>query len=544
MQSFLPLPGAVAVVSERMGARRRLGTAAIVLAGLAVGAGCRTGGTVRAELGMVPVRESVAVGDLMSAADRSRLERLSGAREATGGDAEYRIGPDDLLDIRVPDLLDAQAAPAGAAHLASAGAPVAGAPVFQQGFRVSAGGVVTIPMLGVVPANGLTPAGLEAEIARRLIAAGVLRAPQVSVQVAEYRSRVVAVVGAVERPGPYPVTRPGATVADLIWAAGGPSRDAGRVVEFMPATAVAAAPAVARQPAAPVPMDAASDCSVAGGAGGACPSTLELRDVRVEPAGVGRAVVLVLSRPPTGVHQLALDGPPRLVVDIDGPVPTDGRATQHLAVADAVVTGVRAALHEGQLRAVLDLREAVGPVNVRVDGSRVMVEMGGSSAPAVAPRTVAPDAETAHATGPIHMDLENLLRATPLDHGSLNPQVRAGDVISLRPAGSVLVDGWVDKPGSYPVTRGLTLTGAIAAAGGHVFAADRHHATVKRILGGGEQRSITVDLDAIARGEAADIPITDGDVVRLPASGGRMIPYGMWTVAREVVHVGGNVLLF
>ena len=522
--------------------------AAIILAGLTLGAGCQPNGSVRAELGLMPARESIAVGELMGASDRARLETLVAVRGGAG-DAEYRIGPDDLLDIRIPDLLDAQAAaPAGAAHLGSAAQPIAGAPVFQQGFRVSASGVVTIPMLGAVSATGLTPAGLEAEIAQRLIAAGVLRAPQVSVQVAEYRSRVVAVVGAVERPGPYPVTKPGATVADLIWAAGGPSRDAGRVVEFVPAAAVAAAPVPtpARETLPPSTANVAGDCTVGTSA---CAATLELRDVRVEGAGSLRAVVLVLSRPPTAVHQLALDAPPRLVIDLDGPVPSQGRATQHLPVTDSVVTGVRASSREGQLRVVLDLREVAGAATVRAEGSRVLVEMGGGSmarpaAPQTTTHTTTPADDTARATGPIHMDLENLLRATPLDRGSLNPQVRPGDVISLRPAGSVLVDGWVDKPGSYPVTRGLTLSGAVAAAGGHIFAADRHHATVKRVLGGGEQRSITVDLDAVARGEAADIPITDGDVVRLPASAGRMVPYGMWTVAREIVHVGGNVLLF
>jgi len=108
----------------------------------------------------------------------------------------------------------------------------------------------------------------------------------------------------------------------------------------------------------------------------------------------------------------------------------------------------------------------------------------------------------------------------------------------------VQVDGWVDKPGSYPVTRSLTLTGAVAAAGGHLYPADRHHVTVKRVLGPAEQRYFTVDLDSVAAGRAPDLPVTDGDVVRLPVSIPRMVPYGGWALLRALVHVGGTVTLF
>jgi protein involved in polysaccharide export with SLBB domain len=108
----------------------------------------------------------------------------------------------------------------------------------------------------------------------------------------------------------------------------------------------------------------------------------------------------------------------------------------------------------------------------------------------------------------------------------------------------VLVDGWVDKPGSYPVTRGLTLTGAVAAAGGHLFAADRENVSVKRSLVGGEQQYFTVDLDAIASGRAPDFPITDGDVVHLPMSAARAVPWSAFEVGKEVVHVSGYIPLF
>jgi protein involved in polysaccharide export with SLBB domain len=137
-----------------------------------------------------------------------------------------------------------------------------------------------------------------------------------------------------------------------------------------------------------------------------------------------------------------------------------------------------------------------------------------------------------------------LAHATAGDAVRVNPRVAPGDVISVPQAGSVLVEGWVDKPGSYPVTRGLTASGAVVAAGGVLFAADRQQVTVRRVLAPGEERSFTVDLTAIAEGRAADLALADGDVISIGAAPGRVVPWAMWTIAREMVHVGGNVLLF
>src|SRR6266516_4957182 len=181
--------------------------AAVLL--LAPFGGCAPGAKPAANAARAQAAPAVPAGDLMSSQDRTRLEALATARAKGASDEGYRIGPDDLLDIRVPDVLDGQGAGPVARQAPGTPGPatVAAAPA-SQGLRVNDRGDVTLPFIGSVHAEGLTTTELEAAIARRLVKEGILRQPRVSVQIAEYRSRVVAVIGSAERPGLYPLTRP------------------------------------------------------------------------------------------------------------------------------------------------------------------------------------------------------------------------------------------------------------------------------------------------------------------------------------------------
>jgi polysaccharide export outer membrane protein len=84
-------------------------------------------------------------------------------------------------------------------------------------YAIDAGGVVTLPLIGAVPARGQTPAGLAAEIAARL-RNGFIREPSVAVEIESYRPFFI--LGEVAAPGQYPYV-PNMSVESAVAIAGG-----------------------------------------------------------------------------------------------------------------------------------------------------------------------------------------------------------------------------------------------------------------------------------------------------------------------------------
>jgi polysaccharide biosynthesis/export protein len=79
-------------------------------------------------------------------------------------------------------------------------------------------GMITLPMIGDIKADGLTPKQLEEAITAKL--EEVLTAPAVTVTVLRIESLKVTIIGNVGKPGVYPLTAP-MTVLELIAKAGG-----------------------------------------------------------------------------------------------------------------------------------------------------------------------------------------------------------------------------------------------------------------------------------------------------------------------------------
>ena len=109
-----------------------------------------------------------------------------------------------------------------------------GVSVFGQGpltgqYIVDSEGAIMFPLLGVVPASGLTPTELAGSLTRRL-AAGYLRNPRVTVSLEAARSRRVFVLGAVRSPGAYHLDGP-VRLLEVLALAGSATQDAyGQVV--------------------------------------------------------------------------------------------------------------------------------------------------------------------------------------------------------------------------------------------------------------------------------------------------------------------------
>jgi polysaccharide biosynthesis/export protein len=84
-------------------------------------------------------------------------------------------------------------------------------------YAIDAGGAITMPLIGSVPARGRTPASLAAEISAKL-RNGYIREPSVAVEIESYRPFFI--LGEVAAPGQYPYV-PNMSVESAVAIAGG-----------------------------------------------------------------------------------------------------------------------------------------------------------------------------------------------------------------------------------------------------------------------------------------------------------------------------------
>jgi polysaccharide export outer membrane protein len=120
---------------------------------------------------------------------------VSAAAEADSSIASYRLGPGDRLRLTVfrqPDL--------------------------SGQFALDGEGRLALPLVGEIPANGMTVRRLEAAIAQRFVEENLLIEPRVAIEVLTYRPFYV--LGEVRNPGEYQY-QDGMSVMNAVAYAGG-----------------------------------------------------------------------------------------------------------------------------------------------------------------------------------------------------------------------------------------------------------------------------------------------------------------------------------
>src|SRR5688572_2366506 len=114
------------------------------------------------------------------------------------------------------------------------------------------------------------------------------------------------------------------------------------------------------------------------------------------------------------------------------------------------------------------------------------------------------------------------LRDTLAGNGRSNPYVRPGDVITVLEFEQIYVIGNVIKPSSFPLKERITLSQAIAMAGGTLPDSQTDRIRILRQnASNNAKQELVVDLKAINRRHAPDVVLQPNDIVEVPTASSR-----------------------
>jgi polysaccharide export outer membrane protein len=120
---------------------------------------------------------------------------------------DYLLGPDDVIAIKALNADE----------------------IRGDAVRIDPKGEISLPLLGRLPAAGLTIERLEADVSARL--AAYVRDPVVAVTIVEFRSQPVSVIGEVTAPGVQQLEGR-KTLIEMLAKAGGLRPEAGQVIKI------------------------------------------------------------------------------------------------------------------------------------------------------------------------------------------------------------------------------------------------------------------------------------------------------------------------
>lgn len=197
---------------------------------------------------------------------------------------------------------------------------------------------------------------------------------------------------------------------------------------------------------------------------------------------------------------------------------------------------------------VLELLSQAGGVNERAGAILTFVpaESAGvrpGSSPeeirarlALASEFAAPSGGIASVSRGIEIPLDQVLGTSGMV--PIEIPVQGGDMIIIPEAGRVMVEGEVNRVGTYELGNQMTLIGALAAAGGITYGAKIDEVEVIRELGQEGRAHLIVNLEELANGTSRDVRLRNGDIVRVPSDSGRRMTQDTFEAVTRVVNFG------
>jgi protein involved in polysaccharide export with SLBB domain len=437
-------------------------------------------------------------------ADLAQLEQLWSERQnSSSQNDDYPIGPGDVLTISVPDV----------EHLA------------QQRVRVSTRGTIQLPLIGVVQASGLSEDGLAVEIDNKL--QKYMYNPQATVFVEEYRNRDVAVVGAVNHPGLVLLNNPAESLLDVLTQAGGLSGAASNEVILIPVRpgTVSMSQQLASVIGRPLPQTGQSVNEPVNAPGSGMDSVGE----RFVDAGAGASSWNDAGQQAADVGSTGSAGlPSESSASSLGNSGGSGEISAPAGLGSNTLSG-----HSDAQFAPGVANQARGAINPNHLNSSTTIASGDPAGTADEAMKLAGGGQA------ITINLKASTLSGPGKY--MNLPMRPGDVLIVPGGGDVMVVGWVPQPGRFQAGSGLTVLGAIGAAGGPMYAANTRSIALIRTAKNGSKVTIPIDMEKITSGEAPDIPVQANDVIDVPYSGLRIGPYIFYSIMTRM-GIGGPMI--
>lgn len=415
---------------------------------------------------------------------------------------EYRVGVKDVLRITVFGQDD-----------------------LTRSVTVAPDGTLPFPLIGAIPAAGLTAGQLETRL-KELLGRDYLVDPQVSVSVQEYRSQRVFVLGEVDKPGAYPLTGQ-VTLVDILSQAGGPGKAAGRQLLVIRGakTEGPSAPGASGSTTIRVTLKRLLEGDRAENV------VLQSGDTIFIPKTTSVFVLGEVVKP--GAYTLEKDTSPLEAITLAGGL-TDSAASSGVKLLRKRDAGAQETIELDLTGADPRAREiflAEGDTLLVPRGTSYFVsgevkkpgayQLGRSSTAFSAITTAGGFTDRA---GPAQVKLirrsasgeETLV----LDLSGSDPRardlpLRDGDTLLVPSGNAFYVLGEVGKPGAYQLGTGTTAIGAITLAGGFTDKAAQTAVKLTRHLPSGEDQITILDLSG-GDARAREFFLKDGDVLLVP----------------------------